>query len=79
MSHTQAFLTGALLIAASLFVANAIHPAAALANGPFQLMQHSNTAANAGVFRIDTVTGEVSYCYVSGSSGVDINCSRAVR
>ncbi|MDD5587178.1 MAG: hypothetical protein PHY92_09560 [Alphaproteobacteria bacterium] len=79
MSQAQAILTGALLIAVSLFIANAIQPAAALANGPFQLRQHSNTAANAGVFRIDTVTGEVSYCYVTGSAGVDIMCSRSVR
>jgi hypothetical protein len=80
MPQAQAILTGALLIAVGLYIANAIQPAAAYGGGgPFQLMHHSNTAANAGVFRIDTTTGEVSYCYVTGSSGIDIMCSRPVR
>jgi len=40
----------------------------ALGRGPFQLMQHSNTTANAGVFRLDTTTGGVSYCYLAGTA-----------
>ncbi|MDD5586472.1 MAG: hypothetical protein PHY92_05895 [Alphaproteobacteria bacterium] len=82
MSHAQAILTGALFIATGLFIANLISPAAAYggAAGPYQLMHHSNTAANAGVFRLDTNTGEVSYCYLpTGSSGNDLACSKAVR
>ena len=40
-------------------------------------MHHSNSNANAGVFRIDTSTGEVSYCYVTGES--QLVCSGAVH
>lgn len=77
MNQPQAILTGALLMIAGALFANVIHPAKAYTNGPFELRQHSNTAANAGVFRIDTSTGEVSYCYLT--SGVDLLCTKAVR
>jgi hypothetical protein len=40
-------------------------------------MHHSNTTANAGVFRLDTSSGEVSYCFVTGDAA--LVCSRAVR
>jgi len=78
MTNTQAILIGAAIVAASILATNGIHSAEAQHyGGPFQLMHHSNTVANAGVFRLDTATGEVSYCYI----GVDQNlvCSRAVK
>lgn len=79
MNQPQAILTGALLIASAIFATQAVHPAAAFSNGPYQLMHHSNTGANAGVFRLDTVSGEVSYCYITGQSGIDLTCSKPVQ
>lgn len=48
--------------------------ASASGKGPYVLMQHSNTTANAGVFRLDTTSGGISYCYVSNS--VELMCSK---
>lgn len=79
MTQTQAILSGALLIAITVFLTNGIHPAKALQYGPFVISPHSNTAANAGVFRLDTVSGEISYCFVTGTAGVDIVCSKVIR
>jgi hypothetical protein len=33
-------------------------------SGPFQIVAHANPNATASVFRLDTESGEVSYCYV---------------
>ena len=79
MTSSQAILTGAALIAASILFVNAIRPAEAqrLARGPFQLMHHSNTAANAGVFRLDTSSGEVTYCYITADS--QLTCTPSVK
>ncbi len=77
MTSPQAILIGAVLIAASIFFVDSIHPAQAQRVGPFQLMHHSNTTANAGVFRIDESTGEVSYCFVTANS--ELVCSKPVR
>jgi hypothetical protein len=80
MSSAKAILAGAALIAVSILLVNAIHPAVAMSEGgPYQLMHHSNTTANAGVFKLDTASGEVSYCYISGNGGAEISCSRAAR
>lgn len=79
MTQAQATLIGALLIVLTIFFCNGISPAKALGEGPFQLMHHSNTAANAGVFRLDVSTGEVTYCFVTGANGTDLVCTRAVR
>lgn len=73
----QAILTGAGLIAASIIFVNTIHAADAQVRGPYQLMHHSNTAANAGVFRLDTASGAVSYCYITAKS--DLVCSSEVH
>jgi hypothetical protein len=77
MSSAQAIFAGAVLIAASILFVNTIRPAVAQQNGPYQLMHHSNPYANAGVFRLDTSSGEVSYCFVTGNS--ELACSRGVR
>jgi hypothetical protein len=79
MTSIQAILTGAALIAASIVFMNGIRPAEAqrLSGGPYQLMHHSNTVANAGVFRLDTASGEISYCYVTGNS--DLTCTRTIK
>ena len=80
MTTSQALFAGAALIAVGLFFGNGAHPASAMANGPYQLMQHSNVTANAGVFRVDTATGEVSYCYVNGTNeNVGVACTKPVR
>lgn len=77
MTPSQAILAGAGLIAASIVFVNTIHPANAQVRGPYQLMHHSNTAANAGVFRLDAATGAVSYCYITAKS--DLVCSAEVH
>ena len=79
MSHIQAIFTGALIIAASVLFANSMKPAVAMSDGPYQLMHHSNTSALAGVFRIDTTSGEVSYCFLSGNNGANLVCTNPVR
>ncbi|MDX9689918.1 MAG: hypothetical protein EOM37_00595 [Proteobacteria bacterium] len=77
MSTSKAILLSALLIAFSLFVSQGLPQAHANTKGPFQLMNHSNTTANAGVFRLDTSTGAVSYCFVSEQS--KLVCSQYVE
>ncbi len=77
MSSPKAILTGAILIAASILIVNTIGPARAALGGPYQLMHHSNSNANAGVFRLDTTSGEVSYCFVSGEA--QLVCSGSVK
>jgi hypothetical protein len=77
MSTAQAIFAGALVIAASILFANSVHSAQAAIGGPYQLMHHSNTNANAGVFRLDTSSGEVSYCYISGEG--NLVCSAGVK
>ncbi len=79
MSQSRAILAGAVLIALSIVAVNNIKPALALNSGPYQLMHHSNAAANAGVFRLDVNTGEVSYCFIAGNNSPDIVCTRATR
>lgn len=83
MSPAQAILAGAALIAVSVIVSLGVHPAtAAVSGGPYQLMHHSNTAANAGVFRLDVTSGEVSYCYLMGGTNPaqpELVCSRPAK
>jgi hypothetical protein len=78
MTSPQAILIGAAMIAASVIFVNTIHPAEAQRyGGPYQLMHHSNTVANAGVFRLDTATGDVSYCFITADQ--TLTCSKAVQ
>jgi hypothetical protein len=77
MTSPQAIILGAALIAGSILFVNVMRPAQAQQGGPYQLMHHSNTVANAGVFRLDTASGDVSYCFVSGTN--ELVCSRPVR
>jgi len=77
MTSPQAILVGAFMIAASIIFVNSIRPAEAQRTGPFQLMHHSNTTANAGVFRLDEGSGEVSYCFVTANS--ELLCSKGVH
>ncbi|MFA6279273.1 MAG: hypothetical protein WC612_00580 [Bdellovibrionales bacterium] len=77
MSIPQAILFGALLIAGSVMLLQNTGKAEAYASGPFQLMHHSNPTANAGVFRLDTSSGEVSYCYLSQNN--NLVCSQAIK
>jgi hypothetical protein len=79
MTTPQAILIGAALIVGALFLTNGISSAQAqhYGGGPFQLMHHSNTVANAGVFRLDTGSGEVSYCFIQSDN--TLICSAAVK
>ncbi|MGB9154191.1 MAG: hypothetical protein WCD70_14015 [Alphaproteobacteria bacterium] len=79
MTNTQAILIGAAFIGASILLGNGMHAAQAQQSGPYMLMHHSNTVANAGVFRLDVTTGGVSYCFVSDPNGAGIICSREVK
>ncbi len=66
------------MICATILADRALPPALAQsAYHYFQLEHHSNPTANAGVFRLNTENGEVSYCYISGNS--DLVCTRGVR
>jgi hypothetical protein len=79
MTSAQAILVGASLIAASILFVNTLHTANAQHVGPFELMHHSNTTANVGVFRLDVSSGDVSYCYIADPSSASVACTRAVR
>ncbi|HBM91206.1 MAG TPA: hypothetical protein DD400_04960 [Rhodospirillaceae bacterium] len=77
ISSIQMFFIGAVLIALSLGSALLVRPASAMGGGPYELMRHSNATANAGVFRVDTTSGNVSYCYLT--SGVNLICTKEVK
>lgn len=77
LSNVHAILFGALLIAGALFFTQGTTTANARIGGPYQLMQHSNTSAAVGVFRINTSNGEVSYCFVQRNN--TLACSAPVK
>ncbi len=77
MSRLQSMVLGALLMAACFGLMQGVRPALALSGGPYTLMQHSNTSANVGVFRLDTSSGAVSYCYLTGTA--NLTCTREVE
>jgi hypothetical protein len=77
MTNTQAILIGTCVIAASILFTQGMHGAEAQQRGPYMLMHHSNTVANAGVFRLDQTSGEVSYCYITADQA--LTCSKAVQ
>ncbi len=73
MTNNQTIIIASLIITVGLMIGLSQRPAAAL-GGSFMLMQHSNTTANVGVFRIDTVSGEVSYCYIPSGENPRPTC-----
>lgn len=76
MSPAQAILAGSLIIAASIVLVSTIRPAEAQrGGGPYQLMHHSNPQANSSVFRVDTSSGDVSYCWVDSPGA--LHCENA--
>lgn len=79
MTSPQAIIIAALVIAVSIVSINAIRPASAqyVPTGAYQLMHHSNPTAAAGVFKLDTVTGEVSYCYINTDQS--LTCTRSTK
>ncbi|MFA5040086.1 MAG: hypothetical protein WC464_00435 [Bdellovibrionales bacterium] len=78
MTNTQAILVGAAIIAGSILSIGSIHPASAGYNGgAYQLMHHSNTTANAGVFKLDTATGGISYCYINAAQA--LTCTGEIK
>lgn len=77
MTNAQSIFAGAALIAVSIIAIGAMRPASANGGGPYQLMHHSNTSANAGVFRIDTSNGGVSYCYIAGNQA--LTCTQEIK
>jgi hypothetical protein len=74
MTSPQAILAGAALIAAAILFVNGVSPAQAQRTGPYQLMHHSNVQANTSVFRLDTSTGEVTYCFIGADGG--LSCTK---
>jgi hypothetical protein len=77
MTTPQAIFAGSLVIAASIVFVNSIRPAQAALSGPYQLMHHSNSNANAGVFRLDISSGEVSYCFINAAGS--LGCTSGVK
>lgn len=81
MPTAKTTVFAALLIIGSLVFLGVSQAQAGGRVGPFQLMHHANPTANPGVFRLDTTTGEVSYCYVAGSSteNASLHCLPGVQ
>lgn len=81
MLTAKTTLLAALVIIGSLVFLGISKAQAGGRVGPFQLMHHANPTANPGVFRLDTTTGEVSYCYVAGSSteNASLHCLPGVQ
>lgn len=78
MTNSQAILIGAAMICVAVLADRTFSPAIAQSMPHlFQIEHHSNPTANAGVFRLNTESGEVSYCYIAGNS--DLVCTRGVR
>lgn len=77
MSTNQAIIISALVLSFSLFWSSSIGPARASVGGPYQLMRHSNPNVNVGVFRLDTASGEVSYCFLTPRD--ELVCSQGVK
>lgn len=77
MTMPQALIASAIVVSVALLLVAFMRPAEAQRTGPFVLEHHSNTSALAGVFRLDTSTGDVSYCYLTPNN--DLVCSRSVR
>lgn len=75
MTFLKSVLFGILGVVLGAYAVS-LTPSAASASGkgPYILMQHSNVTANAGVFRLDTASGGVSYCYVSNNT--ELMCSK---
>ena len=78
MKTTHAFAAGFALAILGGLAFRAVPPAFADRTGPYQVMQHSNTTTTPGVFRVDTVTGEITYCYID-SQGQQVICSKSGR
>lgn len=77
MSTSQAIVLSALVLSFSIFWSSSIAPARASVNGPYELMRHSNPNVNVGVFRLDTASGEVSYCFLTQQN--ELVCSQGVK
>lgn len=77
MSSAKMYILGALTVLLCFGAFQMAAPARAVGNGPYVLMHHSNTAANAGVFRLDTNSGAVSYCFIGTNN--DLICSREIK
>lgn len=81
MLTAKSTLSAALILIGSLIFFSVAQAQAGGRVGPFLLMHHANPTANPGVFRVDTTTGEVSYCYVAGSSteSASLHCLPGVQ
>lgn len=48
--------------------------------GPYMLVAHSNETANVGIFRIDTGSGAVSFCYLeSAANAPTLRCTNSAN
>lgn len=77
MDPMKPYLVGAACVLLGFGLFQITQPARAIGTGPYALMQHSNPAANAGVFRIDTSSGAVSYCFIGNNN--ELFCSKEIK
>jgi len=82
MTSVQAILTGAALVAVTIFAIATMRPAMAqhMSGGPFMIVHNGNPNANSSIFRLDQSTGEVTYCFVNqSSSSTSLVCTPPVK
>lgn len=77
MSQQNTILLAVLVAVVGFVLVMTQQPAQAQRGGPYQLMHHSNTTAAAGVFRLDTASGDVSFCYVTSQN--EVQCSKSAQ
>lgn len=77
MKNLHAIILGAALVVGGFLIVQTTGTANALSGGPYQLMQHSNTTASVGVFRLNSANGEVSYCFLNRNN--TLACSSPVK
>ena len=77
MTTAKAIFAGAVLIAAAIIFVQTIRPAEAQYSnlGLYQVVHHSNNSANASVFRLNTATGALSFCYIPGNGSTQVLCT----
>ena len=55
-------------------------PAEAQRSGIYHLVAHSNQTSNVGIFRVNESTGQVSFCFVEGTtSATTVRCTPEVQ
>ena len=81
MKAPFAIVFAGVLMAAALYFGLGHAPAYADRGGPYYMVAHQNNTINPGIFRIDSASGSISYCFVRGSSETDtiVHCTKPVE